>query len=306
MIYWFLCCLKVSANVKENISAAKEEVKETFKIGKEESSESVGTSDKDGADVKDDRKASSGKETYKQTGTRDDAETFFGKFKSSIPSSKVSLAFQRLKEAKVTDFVKKGYDVVKDDLYGNPNRRKHLEYTPPPSFKGEMSTRTDIVVLPSKQSQWSKKNIKEKVFIIFVLRLMLNEFLLLNQMQGHPLFKRFVGFSKPVIAQDMQERWETSDNPIVHKIQESFSLMDFVAEVQEAVRPVINAYIKGDLETLKKYCCPEVITLCEAEQKAFQSHDSTYIRGGSKRDQNDGNLPNNYCSVPITASPLCA
>ncbi|XP_021631305.1 mitochondrial import inner membrane translocase subunit TIM44-2 isoform X2 [Manihot esculenta] len=275
---------KVSANVKEKISAAKDEVKGTFKIGKEESSESTGASDKDGADVKDDSKVTSDQETDKQTGTRDNAETIFGNFKSSIPSSKVSLAFQKLKEAKVTDFVKKGYDVVKDELYGNPSKRKHLERTPPPSFKGETSTRTDIVVLPTKQSRWSKK---WEAFR--------------GKMQGHPLFKRFAGFSEPVvtksqeIAEDMRERWETSDNPIVHKIQDvsdtifqetdaaaslkeirrrdpSFSLMDFVAEVQEAVRPVLNAYMKGDLETLKKYCSPEVITRCEAEHKAFQSH----------------------------------
>ncbi|OAY32643.1 mitochondrial import inner membrane translocase subunit TIM44-2 isoform X2 [Manihot esculenta] len=275
---------KVSANVKDNISAAKEEVRETFKVGREESSESAGTSDTNGTDVEDDRKASSGEEMDKKSGTREDEETLFGKFKSSIPSSKVSLAFQRLKVAKVTNFVKNGYDVLKDELYSNPNRRKHLEYTPPPSFKGEMSTRTDIIVLPAKQSRWSKKweTFREK-------------------MQGHPLFKRFAGFSEPVvtksqeIAQDMQERWETSDNPIVHKIQDvsdtifqetdaaasfkeicrrdpSFSLMDFVAEIQEAVRPVLNAYMKRDLENLKKYCCPEVIARCEAEHKAFQSH----------------------------------
>ncbi|EEF37816.1 mitochondrial import inner membrane translocase subunit tim44, putative [Ricinus communis] len=275
---------KVSANVKEKISAAKEEVKETLNIGKQESSGSTKSSDKDGADVKDDKKSSSGEETDEQTGSSDNAESFFGKFKSSTPSSKLSSAFQKLKEAKVTDFVKKGYDVVKDELYGNPSKRKHLEYTPPPSFKGETSTRTDIVVLPSKQSRWNKKweAFREK-------------------MQGHPLFKRFAGISEPVvtksqeIAEDMRERWETSDNPIVHKIQDvsdtifqetdaaasfkeirrrdpSFSLMDFVAEVQEAVRPVLNAYIKGDLETLKKYCTSEVITRCEAEHKAFQSH----------------------------------
>ncbi|KDP26532.1 hypothetical protein JCGZ_17690 [Jatropha curcas] len=275
---------KVSANVKEKISAASEEVKESFKIGKQESSESTGNSDKDGTNIKDDRNASSGEETNKQTGSSDHGETFFRKFKSSIPSSKLSLAFQRLKEAKVTDIVKKGYDVVKDELNGNPSKRKHLEYTPPPSFKGETSTRTDIAVLPSKQSRWSKKweAVREK-------------------MQGHPVFKRFAGFSEPVvtksheIAEDMRERWETSDNPIVHKIQDvsdtifqetdaasslkeirrrdpSFSLVDFVAEVQEAVRPVLNAYIKGDLETLKKYCSPEVVSRCEAEHKAFQSH----------------------------------
>ncbi|XP_039000382.1 mitochondrial import inner membrane translocase subunit TIM44-2-like [Hibiscus syriacus] len=52
----------------------------------------------------------------------------------------------------------------------------------------------------------------------------------------------------------------------------SFSLSEFVAEVQEAIRPVLNAYIKGDVETLKKYCSPEVIDRCKAEHTAYQSH----------------------------------
>ena len=74
--------------------------------------------------------------------------------------------------------MKKGYDVVKDKLYGNTNTRKHLEYTPPPSFSGEISTKTDIAVLPSKQSRWSKKweAIREKVIF-----LMLHEFSLQNK-----------------------------------------------------------------------------------------------------------------------------
>ncbi|KAK8521784.1 hypothetical protein V6N13_021862 [Hibiscus sabdariffa] len=275
---------KVSVNMKEKISAAKEEVKESFGIGKEESSQSTSSSAQHGADVNEEGKASSKEENYQQSGSGDTAETVFGKIKSRISSPKVSLAFQRLKEAKVVDLAKKGYDIVKDELSGNPSKRKHLEYTAPPSSTGERSTRTDIVVLPSKQSRWSKKweALKEK-------------------MQGHPLFKRVSGMSEPVvtkgqeIAEDVRERWETSDNPIVHKIQDinesifqetdaaasykeirrrdpSFSLPEFVAEVQEAIRPVLNAYIKGDVETLKKYCSPEVIDRCKAEHTAYQSH----------------------------------
>ncbi|XVE72933.1 hypothetical protein DITRI_Ditri11bG0077400 [Diplodiscus trichospermus] len=270
--------------MKEKISSAKEEVKGSFGIGEEESSQSMGNSAQHGADVKDGGKASSGEQKYEHSGSGDTAETIFGKFKSGISSPKVSLAFQRLKEAKVVDLAKKGYDIVKDELNGNPSRRKHLEHTSPPSSTAERSTRTDIVVLPSKQSHWSKKweAFKEK-------------------MQGHPLFKRVSGISEPVvtksqeIAEDMRERWETSDNPIVHKIQDinegifqetdaaasykeirrrdpSFSLPEFVTEVQEAIRPVLNAYIKGDVETLKKYCSPEVIERCKAEHTAYQSH----------------------------------
>ncbi|XP_022771262.1 mitochondrial import inner membrane translocase subunit TIM44-2-like [Durio zibethinus] len=275
---------KVSANMKETISAAKEEVKETFGIGKEESSQSTSTSAQHVADVKDGGKASSGEQKYEQSGSGETAETIFGKFKSGISSPKVSLAFQRLKEAKVVDLAKKGYDIVKDELSGNPSKRKHLEYAPPPSSTAERSTRTDIVVLPSKESRWSKKWEAFK-----------------GKMQGHPLFKHVRGISEPVltkgqeIAEDMRERWETSDNPIVHKIQDinesifqetdaaasckeicrrdpSFSLPEFVAEVQESIRPVLNAYVKGDVETLQKYCSPEVIDRCKAEHTFYRSH----------------------------------
>ncbi|KAH9729382.1 mitochondrial import inner membrane translocase subunit TIM44-2 [Citrus sinensis] len=252
----------VSASMKEKISAATEEVKGTFRTG------STDTSAKHDDDVRDGFKASSGEEKQKQTGSSDTAETFYGKLKSSISSPKFTLAFQKLKEAKVVDLAKKGYDIVKDELSGSPSKRKHLEYTPSPSWTGEKSTRTDLVVTPSKKSMWSK--LKEK-------------------MQGYPVFKRITGISEPVvtkgqeIAEDVRERWETSDNPIVHKIQESFSLPDFVSEVQEAIRPVLSAYMKaslsffeideiGDVETLKKYCSPEVIERCKAEHTAYQSH----------------------------------
>ncbi|KAE8684590.1 Mitochondrial import inner membrane translocase subunit TIM44-1 [Hibiscus syriacus] len=279
---------KVSANMKEKISAAKEEVKESFRIGKEESSQSTDTSAQHGADMKDEGKTSSKEGSYQHSGSGDTAKTVFGKFKSRISSPKVSLAFQSLKEAKVVDLAKKGYEIVKDELSGNPSNRKHLEYTAPPSSTGERSTRTDVVVLPSKQSRWSKKweALKEK-------------------MQGHPLFKRVSGMSEPVVtkgqeAKDMREIWETSDNPIVHKIQDinesifqetdaaasykeirrrdpSFSLPEFVAEVQEAIRPVLNAYIKGDIETLKKYCSPEVIDRCKAEHTAYQGKTDNFM-----------------------------
>ncbi|CAN1244948.1 Mitochondrial import inner membrane translocase subunit TIM44-2 [Linum grandiflorum] len=249
---------KVSSSVKEKISAATEEVKGTFKLGKQETSEQTGTSSEDGPDIKE-KTNSAGEETSKSSEANESAETFFGKFKSRIPSAKVFSAFQKLKEAKVTEIMKKGYDIVKDELNGNSNGRKHLEYTP---FKGEISKKTEVVPMSNpKQSRLSEK---WEAFR--------------KKMQGNPVFKRFSGISQPVvtkgqeIAEDMRERWETSDNPIVHKIQESFSLPDFVSEVQDAIRPVLNAYMKGDTETLKKYCSPEVISRCEGEHNAFKSH----------------------------------
>ncbi|KAF8392193.1 hypothetical protein HHK36_022535 [Tetracentron sinense] len=51
----------------------------------------------------------------------------------------------------------------------------------------------------------------------------------------------------------------------------SFSLPEFVAEVQEMIRPMLNAYLKCDVEALKKNCSPEVIGRCKAEKRAYES-----------------------------------
>ncbi|CAN1270546.1 Mitochondrial import inner membrane translocase subunit TIM44-2 [Linum perenne] len=178
--------LKVSSSVKEKISAATEE---------QESSEPTGTSSKGGPDSKENTN-SAGEETNQSSQTNESDETLFGKFKSRIPSLKVSSAFQRFKDAKVTEIMKKGYDIVKDEL----------TVTAP--------------VIPSFKKQTL-----------------------------HHLSKKYVDV-----------------------IRISFSLPDFVAEVQDAIRPVLHAYMKGDTETLKKYCSPEVISRCEGEHKAFKSH----------------------------------
>ncbi|KAF5725996.1 Translocase inner membrane subunit 44-2 isoform 1 [Tripterygium wilfordii] len=275
---------KVSGDVKEKISAAKEEVKETFGIGMQEPAGSTGASEGQGSDMGDKSQAAGGEQTHQQYGSTGSAETIFEKVKSRIASPKVSSALHKLKEAKVIDLAKKGYGIVKDELGNNPSKRKHLEYNSSPSATSERSTRTDIVIAPSKQSRWGKKweTIKEKI-------------------QGTPLFKRINRFGEPVvtkgqeIAEDVRERWETSDNPIVHKIQDinetifqetdaaaslkeirrrdpSFSLPEFVAEIQEVIKPILNAYTKADEKTLKKYCTHEVIERCKAEHHAFQSH----------------------------------
>ncbi|CAI9786431.1 unnamed protein product [Fraxinus pennsylvanica] len=283
---------KVYADVEEKISAAKVEVKESFGIGKQEFQESDGTSanyssnDKDGSFSAFREEKEEGQK--QQSESSDTTDTIFRKVKSGVSSisPKISLGFLKLKETKPIDLVKKGYDIVKDELKGNPNRRKRLEYDASSvswSPKVERSTRTDVVVLPSQQSAWSKKweAFKEK-------------------MQGHPIFKRVSGISEPIIgksqeiAEDMRERWETSDHPAVHKIQDisetvlgesdaamsfkeirrrdpTFSLPEFVAEVQEVIKPVLNAYFKGDVEVLSKYCSSEVIERCKAEHKAFES-----------------------------------
>ncbi|KAJ4888855.1 Mitochondrial import inner membrane translocase subunit TIM44-2 [Raphanus sativus] len=257
---------KVSSSVKDKFSAATEEVKESFKLGKEENAESASSSGT-GASKEENQ------QQQQQSGNTEGGQqhTLFGKIKSSISSP--------------LDLAKKGLDIVKDELRGGTPKKKHLEYTPPPPFTGVRSERTDLVVTPTKQSKWQKKweSLREK-------------------MQAHPAFKRLSGISEPVvsksqeIAEDVVERWETSDNPIVHKIQDlneavfnetdsgstykeirrrdpTFSLTDFAAEVHEAIKPVLSAYSKGDAETLKKFCSAEVIERCTAELAALKGHD---------------------------------
>ncbi|KAK7334439.1 hypothetical protein VNO80_26196 [Phaseolus coccineus] len=271
---------KVSYNVKEKISAATEEVKGTFGIGKQDSSGSTDSSTKQGADVNGENKTSSQEEQNQQSGSSNATDSLFGKFKSTISSPNVSAAFQKLKDAKLVDITKKSYDIVKEELSSTPTKRKRVPF----ASSGETSTRTDIVVMPSKQSWWSKKfdEFREKV-------------------KGHPVSKRFLKYSDPVktkgqeIVEDLRERYETSDSPIVHKIQDIndsmfqetdaaisykeirqrdpyFSLPEFIGEVQEAIKPVLNAYMKGDVETLKKYCSPELVERLKAERHAYQSN----------------------------------
>ncbi|MCL7033751.1 hypothetical protein MKW94_000740 [Papaver nudicaule] len=277
---------KVSANVKEKFSAATEEVKETLGLGKQDSSgSSTNTSANTGAHVKDEKNTASGEAKSHNAESGDSQQSYFYRFKATVSSAAptISSAFQKIKETKVLDIAKQGYAIVKDELSGKPTKRRHMQHEASPYPKGEISTKTDIVIVPTKQSRWGKKweAFKEK-------------------MQGNPVVKRISGISEPVViksqelAEDVREAWETSDHPVVHKIQDmnetvfgethaalsfkeirrrdpSFSLPDFVAEVQEMIRPTLNAYFKGDVETLKKCCSPEVIERCKAEKQAYES-----------------------------------
>ncbi|KAI3752713.1 hypothetical protein L2E82_24749 [Cichorium intybus] len=276
---------KVSENLKEKVSAATEEVKETLGIGKQESTESSSSSANESSGTKDDKQSADKEDKKQESGHADSAETIFSKVRSGVSSS-----FQKAKDAKVLDLAKKGYDIVKDELSGSPSKRKRAKAASEASSQAnvERSTRTDIAVVPVKQSKFNKKWEAFKA-----------------KMQGHPLFKRVSGFSEPVvtksqeIAEDMRERWETSDHPVVHKIQDInesvfretdaamsfkeirrrdpyFSLPDFVSDVQEIVKPVLKAYIKGETEVLEKYCSPEIVERCKAEHRVCEMQGTFY------------------------------
>lgn len=90
-----------------------------------------------------------------------------------------------------------------------------------------------------------------------------------------------VGKSK---MQDFQEKWETSDSPLVHRIQDAiddsfimqeseaqmasrvirqrdqrFDMVDFLRRLKVDVKVVIQAYLHGDENVIKEYCSPEMI-----------------------------------------------
>ncbi|CAN6286500.1 unnamed protein product [Urochloa humidicola] len=271
---------KVTANIKEKVFAAKEEVKESFGLGKEES-----TSCKDGSPG-----ASKHEKTETSShsdGTSEDAtssHTLFTKLKSTISTASpvVSGAFSKLKDTRASTLAKQGYEIIKEELSSTSSRKKKHQARHA-SAKVEKSTRTDLVITPTKKSVLGEKWEAFK-----------------NKIRGHPVYKRVDEYTKPVVtkgqevAEDVQERWETSDNPVVQKIQDlneslleettaavtfreirqrdpSFSLSDFVADVQEMIKPVLTAYSKGDVQSLKKYCTKEVIERCKGERQAYAS-----------------------------------
>lgn len=140
-------------------------------LGKQESSGSTHTTKPDG-DVNDRSHTTSRAESSQNSESSDTKETdasgtLFGRFRSSVSSAspKVSSAFQKLKDAKVVDIAKKGYDIVKDELSSNPSKRRHMRYANASSPKEPRSAKTDIVVIPTKEPIWKKKwdALKEKV-----------------------------------------------------------------------------------------------------------------------------------------------
>ncbi|RRT79532.1 hypothetical protein B296_00025175, partial [Ensete ventricosum] len=153
----------VSENVRDQLSAAKEEVKDTLGLGKQEpsttSNSSSTSSPNDGskptseAEIFQNFKANSNEESSGET------ETLFGKFKSTVSSASptVSQAFQKLTEAKITNLARKGYEIVKDELSSNQTRKKRMQYASASVSSEPRSTRTDIVVVPTKKSLLGEK-----------------------------------------------------------------------------------------------------------------------------------------------------
>nr|ACF22724.1 mitochondrial inner membrane protein [Brachypodium distachyon] len=94
-----------------------------------------------------------------------------------------------------------------------------------------------------------------------------------EEMWGHPVYKTVSEYTKPAvtIGQEDTSLSFSNANFSIYKCR-TFSLPDFVADIEEAIKPVLIAYSKGDTEMLKKYCNKEFIERCEGERQAYASH----------------------------------
>jgi len=175
---------KVTANIKEKMFAAKEEVKESFGVGKEES-----TSCRDG--LPEGSKHEKTEASSHSDGTTEDAtdsHTLFTKLKSTISSASpvVSGAFAKLKDTKVSTLAKQGYEIVKDELSSNSSRKKKHQARHA-SAKVEKSTRTDLVLTPTKKTVLGEKWEEFK-----------------NKIRGHPVYRRVDEYTKPVVTKGQE------------------------------------------------------------------------------------------------------
>ncbi|CAK9201934.1 unnamed protein product [Sphagnum troendelagicum] len=194
-------------------------------------------------------------------------------------------ALHKVKETKFVDSMKTGYSFLREELSNTAPRRRRTRAAaaagPPPAENTQV---TAVVPVVKKTTRWEKQweSLKEKAW-------------------AHPAFRQLKTVKElPVVtkgqelAEDLRERWETSDSPVVHKIQDlnesifgetatavamreirqhdpSFSITEFILEVQEDVRPVLRAYLKGDLNVLRERCSREVVERCRAERQALES-----------------------------------
>ena len=99
--------------------------------------------------------------------------------KSTISSASpvVSGAFAKLKDTKVSTLAKQGYEVIKDELSSTSSRKKKHQ-SRHASAKVEKSTRTDLVIMPTKKSVLGEKweAFKNKVYLDKIVQLLFLSF----------------------------------------------------------------------------------------------------------------------------------
>lgn len=197
--------------------------------------------------------------------------------------SSAAAAVRKVRETKLVNAAKDGYTFLQEELTSTGPRRKQSTDPPAPPVAPD-TTATAVVAVKEKKSAWEERWDDWK-----------------GRAEAHPWYRKLRSVKEhPVytkgeeIAEDLRDRWETSDSPVVHKIQDlnesvfgetatamaireirkrdpAFSYPDFVAEVQQCVRPVLQAYVKGDTEALKTWCSEGVMIRCGAEMRALRS-----------------------------------
>lgn len=132
-----------------------------------------------------------------------------------------------------------------------------------------------------------------------------------TQVGSHPLFERLssqldehVVSRGRDVAGSLRERWETSDSPLVHRIQDAadswsresesagalreirardpaFDVVDFLLQVKADIPVIIKAYLEGQEDVIKEHCSPEMterlLGIMAATAAAGQIPDATLL-----------------------------
>ncbi|KAL6778006.1 TIM44 [Auxenochlorella protothecoides x Auxenochlorella symbiontica] len=110
-----------------------------------------------------------------------------------------------------------------------------------------------------------------------------------NKLGSHPLFSRLSSHLDQQVltrgrdvAGSLRERWETSDSPLVHRLQDAadswsqesegaaalreirardpdFDMVRFLARVRADVPVIIGAYLRGEADVIREHCSPEMV-----------------------------------------------
>ena len=148
----------------------------------------------------------------------------------------------------------------------------------------EAADTAEVAVVDRPEGAWAKasREARERVQATTL-------FQQLGALRNHKVFESVSDF-----ADGVRERWETSDSPLVHRLQDwqdsmtqetdagkayrevrqrdpEFSLPGFLQQVQRDVPVVMNAYLEGDVATLKKHVSSEMAERMAGQIAAWQS-----------------------------------
>lgn len=120
-----------------------------------------------------------------------------------------------------------------------------------------------------------------------------------EQAEANPFFQKLQGVKDSSVfvraremADDLKDRWETSDNPLVHRIQDfsdsvfgetetaqavriirsrdpDFDSVRFLGTLKKDIPMVLRCYLEGNVEPLKVYCSPEMIERMSGQARVW-------------------------------------